>query len=128
MQEIVKITNLSKDFIVDNKVLHALSNINLTIEKQDIYGIIGLSGAGKSTLIRCINLLEKPTSGNVFFDGVDLTKIPNKELLFKRQKMGMIFQNFNLFDQRTVLKNVLYPLEIVGINKNKAKEMMRPGR
>ena len=122
MATIVEIKDLSKDFIVNEGILHALKNINLIIEKKDVYGIIGLSGAGKSTLIRCINLLEKPTSGSVIFDGIDLVNISEKELLAKRQKMGMIFQNFNLFDQRTVLKNVMYPLEIVGVNKKEAKE------
>ena len=122
MNPIVEIKDLSKDFIVNEGILHALKNINLVIERKDVYGIIGLSGAGKSTLIRCVNLLEKPTSGSVIFDGVDLVNISEKELLIKRQKMGMIFQNFNLFDQRTVLKNVMYPLEIIGVNKKEAKE------
>ena len=122
MDTIVEIKDLSKDFIVNEGILHALKNINLVIERKDVYGIIGLSGAGKSTLIRCVNLLEKPTSGSVIFDGVDLVNISEKELLAKRQKMGMIFQNFNLFDQRTVLKNVMYPLEIIGVNKKEAKE------
>ena len=122
MDTIVEIIDLSKDFIVNEGILHALKNINLVIERKDVYGIIGLSGAGKSTLIRCVNLLEKPTSGSVIFDGVDLVNISEKELLAKRQKMGMIFQNFNLFDQRTVLKNVMYPLEIIGVNKKEAKE------
>lgn len=122
MSNIIEISNLSKDFNSKNEVFHALQDINLNIEKKDIYGIIGLSGAGKSTLIRCINLLEKPTTGSVIFDGVDLTKITENELLKKRQKMGMIFQNFNLFDQRNVLKNVMYPLEIVKKSKKEAKE------
>ena len=122
MSNIIEISNLSKDFNSKNEVFHALQDINLNIEKKDIYGIIGLSGAGKSTLIRCINLLEKPTTGSVIFDGVDLTKITQNELLKKRQKMGMIFQNFNLFDQRNVLKNVMYPLEIVKKSKKEAIE------
>lgn len=123
MDTIIQVNNLYKDFIDQNgNVFHALSNINLKINKQDIYGIIGLSGAGKSTLIRCINLLEKPTQGNIVFEGIDLTNISNKELLEKRQKMGMIFQNFNLFEQRNVLKNVMYPLEIANVDKKVAKE------
>lgn len=121
-EDIVVIENLSKDYISNEGILHALKDVNLTIKSRDIYGIIGLSGAGKSTLVRCINLLEKPTKGNVIFQGSNLTLISKKELLKKRQKIGMIFQNFNLFDQRTVLKNVMYPLEIVGINKKEAKE------
>lgn len=122
MNDIVVIKNLSKDFIVNGEILHALKDVNLVIERQDIYGIIGLSGAGKSTLIRCVNLLEKPTKGSIYFKDIDLTTINKKELLKQRQKIGMIFQNFNLFDQRTVLKNVMYPLEIVGVNKKIAKE------
>ena len=121
-EDIVVIENLSKDYISNEGILHALKDVNLIIKSRDIYGIIGLSGAGKSTLVRCINLLEKPTKGNVIFKGSNLTLISKKELLKKRQKIGMIFQNFNLFDQRTVLKNVMYPLEIVGINKKEAKE------
>ena len=122
MAGIVEIKDLYKDFVMNEGVLHALKNINLTIEHQDVYGIIGLSGAGKSTLVRCINLLEKPTKGQVLFNGEDLMQISEQELLVKRQKIGMIFQNFNLFDQRNVLKNVTYPLEIIGINKKDAKE------
>ncbi len=122
MSFIVEVKDLSKDYLINDGIVHALKNINLAIEKQDIYGIIGLSGAGKSTLIRCINLLEEPTSGSVFFDGVDLTTVSRRELLLKRQKIGMIFQNFNLFDQRTVLKNVMYPLEIVGLSRKESRQ------
>ena len=107
---------------IKDGVLHALQDININIFEQDIYGIIGLSGAGKSTLIRCINLLEKPTSGSLIFDGKDLTKIGKKELLKERQRIGMIFQNFNLFDQRNVFKNVSYPLELARVNKKEIKE------
>ena len=122
MEPIIKIENLSKDYKVKNGILHALIGINIDIFKGDIYGIIGLSGAGKSTLIRCINLLEKPTDGSIIFDGKDLTKINKKELLKERQKIGMIFQNFNLLDQRNVYKNVAYPLEIAGVKKEAAKD------
>jgi D-methionine transport system ATP-binding protein len=122
MEPIIKIENLSKDYKIKNGILHALIGINIDIFKGDIYGIIGLSGAGKSTLIRCINLLEKPTDGSIIFDGKDLTKINKKELLKERQKIGMIFQNFNLLDQRNVYKNVAYPLEIAGVKKEAAKD------
>ena len=92
----------------------ALNNINLSIQKGDIFGIIGLSGAGKSTLVRCLNLLEKPTSGQVLFCGKDLSTLSNKELLETRQSIGMIFQNINLLNQRTTIGNICYPLEISG--------------
>ena len=124
MNPIIKISNLYKDFNVDGKIFHALQNINLEVMEKDIYGIIGLSGAGKSTLIRCINLLEKPTSGEISFLGEVLFSEKNitKNINIYRQKMGMIFQNFNLFEQRNVLKNVLYPLELAGIKGDEAKE------
>lgn len=90
----------------------ALKDINLEIPKGSIFGIIGQSGAGKSTLVRCINLLERPTSGKIIIDGRDITDLKGKELLDFRASVGMIFQNFSLFQQRTVLKNVLLPTEI----------------
>ena len=99
-----------------------MKNINLEIKDGEIFGIIGLSGAGKSTLIRCINLLEKPTNGEIYINGVDITKVTKKELLKMRTKIGMIFQNFNLLEQKTVLQNVLFPLEINKVNKTTAKE------
>lgn len=118
----IEIINLDKVYKTQNGQTVALKNINLKIEDNDIFGIIGLSGAGKSTLVRCINLLEKPTHGKVVIDGVDLTQVSKSELLRIRQKIGMIFQGFNLLAQRTVLKNVLFPAEVAGINKKVAKE------
>lgn len=97
---------------------HALCNVNLDIEDGDIFGIIGASGAGKSTLVRCINLLERPTQGRVFIDGEDVTELSGKRLLELRASIGMIFQNFSLFQQRTVLGNVTFPLEIRGEKKS----------
>lgn len=91
---------------------HALTDVSLTIEDGDIFGIIGESGAGKSTLVRCINLLERPTSGRIVIDGEDVTGYSGKQLLKLRSSIGMIFQNFSLFQQRTVLKNVTFPLEL----------------
>lgn len=119
---LIVIENLFKEFTVSNNKLHVLNNVNLVVENRDIYGIIGLSGAGKSTLVRCINLLEKPTSGKIFFDNQELTGLNKKELNLQRRKMGMIFQNFNLFDQKTVYKNVAYPLEIDKVDKVAIKE------
>lgn len=121
----IELKHLSKIYDNGKTKVEAIRDINLTIEDGDIFGIIGLSGAGKSTLIRCINFLEKPTEGQVIFDGVDLGTISHKELLKKRQSMSMIFQNFNLLSQRTALGNICYPLEIAGINKNQAKEKAR---
>lgn len=101
---------------------HALKDINLTIEDGSIFGIIGQSGAGKSTLVRCINLLERPTSGEIVIDGRDITGLSGKELLEFRASVGMIFQNFSLFQQRSVLRNVTFPLELhKGYNKAEAK-------
>lgn len=121
----IELKHLSKIYDNGKTKVEAIRDINLTIEDGDIFGIIGLSGAGKSTLIRCINFLEKPTEGQVIFDGVDLGTISHKELLKKRQSMSMIFQNFNLLSQRTALGNICYPLEIAGVNKNQAKEKAR---
>lgn len=118
---IIKVENLYKDFNNNNELLHVLQNVNLEVESGDIYGIIGLSGAGKSTLVRCINLLEEPTGGKVYFDGIDLTKLDKKGLNEQRQKMGMIFQSFNLFDQMNVYKNVAYPLQLAKVDKETIK-------
>lgn len=118
----IEIQNLNKTYGAAAGPITALQDINLTIEDGEIFGIIGLSGAGKSTLVRCINLLERPTSGKVILDGRDLTALPRRELLRTRQSIGMIFQGFNLLEQRTVLKNVCFPLEIAGVTKNDARK------
>lgn len=120
-QEIIKIQDLTKIYKVKKEEVVAIQNINLSIEEKDIFGIIGLSGAGKSTLIRCMNYLEKPTTGSVYFKGTNLAMLKNKDLRKIRQSIGMIFQNFNLLEQRTVLKNVLFPLEIAHVPKEEAK-------
>lgn len=122
MAEIIRLEKLTKIFQDKRNTTVAIKDIDLVIEQGDIYGIIGLSGAGKSTLIRCINLLEKPTSGAVFFEGTNLVELKDSQLRQTRQKIGMIFQNFNLMEQRTVLRNVLFPLEIAHIAKDTAKE------
>lgn len=121
----IELKHLSKVYNSGHNKVEAIKDINLTIEDGDIFGIIGLSGAGKSTLIRCINFLEKPTEGQVIFDGVDLGAISKKELLKKRQSMSMIFQSFNLLSQRTALDNICYPLEIAGVGKKEARERAR---
>ncbi len=118
----IEIKNLRKIYHTATGEIVALDDINLSIQDGEIFGIIGLSGAGKSTLVRCINLLEMPSSGQVILDSKSLTTLPKKELLKLRQNIGMIFQNFNLLEQRNVLSNVLYPLEIAGVDKKEAKE------
>lgn len=95
----------------------ALDDINLTIQDGEIFGIIGQSGAGKSTLIRCINMLEPPTSGEVLINGKDMTKLSQKELREERKHIGMIFQHFNLLSSRTVYENVAFPLELAKVPK-----------
>lgn len=106
--------------------IEALKDISLRVEKGEICGIIGESGAGKSTLIRCMNMLERPTSGKVIVDGVDLTKLGEKELREARKKIGMIFQHFNLLSSRTVYENVAFPLELQGLNKEEIREKVLP--
>lgn len=118
----IEIKDLNKTYQTAAGAIVALDNINLTISDGEIFGIIGLSGAGKSTLVRCINLLERPTKGDVVLDGKSLMQLPQKELLKTRQSIGMIFQNFNLLEQRNVLQNVCYPMEIAGIKKDEAHE------
>lgn len=121
---IVQIKNLCKSFGKSGEI-RVLEDISLDIEAGEIFGIIGMSGAGKSTLVRCINFLEKPTAGTVIFDGHDLSRLPKTELYRMRRSMGMIFQQFNLLMQRTVLDNVCFPMEISGIQKQNAKTRAR---
>ena len=118
----IELKHLCKTYKTSAREITALEDINLKIEDGEIFGIIGLSGAGKSTLVRCINLLEKPTSGDVILDGQNITTLKKKELLKLRQQVGMIFQGFNLLSQRNVLKNICFPMEIAGIDKKTAVE------
>ena len=101
----IELKHLGKIYSSASGSVEALKDVNLTIADGEIFGIIGLSGAGKSTLVRCINLLERPTSGEVWVDGRNLTTLSQKELLQVRRQIGMIFQSFNLLEQRTVLRN-----------------------
>ena len=121
----IEIRNLTKRFEVKGMTVTALDNISLGIEKGDIFGIIGMSGAGKSTLVRSINFLEKPTDGQVFVGGVDLATLSEKELRKKRSEIGMIFQNFNLLEQKSALDNICFPLEIAGMKRGEAKKKAR---
>ncbi|MGN1121461.1 MAG: methionine ABC transporter ATP-binding protein [Eubacteriales bacterium] len=118
----IELQHLSKVFRTASGEVEAVKDVSLKVEKGDIFGIIGLSGAGKSTLVRCINFLERPTSGKVIFAGVELDGLSHKELLETRRKIGMIFQNFNLLAQRTAIGNVCYPMEITGVPKKQARE------
>ena len=118
----IEIKNLSKTFKTADGTVDALKDISLTVNDGDIYGIIGMSGAGKSTLVRCINMLERPTDGNVIIDGVDIGSLSAAKLREVRRNVTMIFQSFNLLMQRTCLDNVCFPLELAGVNKVKAKQ------
>lgn len=118
----IELKNLCKNFKTEDGELEVLKNISLTVPDGEIYGIIGMSGAGKSTLVRCINMLEKPTSGTVIIDGKDMSSLSEKELREERRNITMIFQSFNLLMQRTCLKNVCFPLELAGVKKTEAKE------
>ena len=118
----IEIRHLNKTYRTADKDIVALEDINLTINDGEIFGIIGLSGAGKSTLVRCINLLETPSGGEVIVDGQSITALPRRELLQLRRSIGMIFQGFNLLEQRSVLRNVCFPLEIAGVKSKEARE------
>ena len=119
---IIQVQHLYKTFGTGEDAVHALEDINLDIQEGEIFGIIGLSGAGKSTLVRCMNLLERPTSGTVIVDGKEMTSLSERELRLARRKVTMIFQSFNLLMQRTCLKNVCFPMEISGVPAAQAKK------
>lgn len=114
----IKVKNLVKEFKIENKVFKAVNDVSFSVKQGEIYGIIGLSGAGKSTLVRCLNRLEEPTSGTIKIDGKIITSLSEKELLEERKDIGMIFQSFNLFEQKTVYKNIAYPLELLKMPKD----------
>ena len=118
----IEIKNLSKTFKTADGSLDALKNVSLTINDGDIYGVIGMSGAGKSTLVRCINMLERPTEGQILIDGVDMGSLSSKQLRDARRNITMIFQGFNLLMQRNCLKNICFPLELEGMKKEDAKK------
>ena len=125
MSKIVEVRNVSKTFLTKDGRVDALRDINLSVEAGDIYGIIGMSGAGKSTLVRCLNFLEVPTEGQVIVEGQELGKLSDKELRQLRSSIGMIFQNFNLLMQKSVLDNICFPLQIQGMKKKEAAEKAR---
>lgn len=124
----IELKHVSKTFDSDSGGVDALKDVSLTIEDGDIYGIIGMSGAGKSTLVRCINLLERPTAGEVVVDGQRLDTMAPAQLRAARREITMIFQRFNLLMQRTCLQNVCFPMELSGVKKadavRRAKELL----
>jgi len=122
---IIRLEGLGKEFKGGQGNVRALEDINLEIRPGEIFGIIGLSGAGKSTLVRCMNFLETPTEGEVYYEGVPLSKLKEAELRKIRQSMGMIFQQFNLLAQRNVLSNICFPMEIAGTPKKEAEARAR---
>ena len=123
--EMIRIEGLKKVYGSGPSAVTALNNINLTIHKGDIHGIIGMSGAGKSTLIRCVNRLDTPTEGRIFIDGRDILAMNGKDLRATRKRVSMIFQQFNLLMQKNVARNVRYPLEIAGVPRPKANERVK---
>ena len=125
MEPMIQVENLCKRFNTKGGTVEAAKNISFSIEKGEIFGIIGLSGAGKSTLVRCLNLLERPTSGTVRVNGKNLTELSEKELRKERQKIGMIFQHFNLLMQKNVIDNICFPLQIQGVKKKEARAKAR---
>ena len=122
----IELQHIDKVYHTASGDLHALKDINLTINEGEIFGIIGLSGAGKSTLVRCINMLEKPTSGKVMVDGQEMTALGEEQLRKARQNIGMIFQHFNLLSSRTVFGNIAFPLEIQGMDKAAIQKKVEP--
>ncbi len=122
---LIEIRNLTKTFGSGPAAVTALDDVSLDIEAGEIFGVIGLSGAGKSTLVRCINLLERPSSGSVVVSGADMTRLSARELREARRNIGMIFQGFNLLMQRTALENVRFPLELSHVPKAEADERAR---
>ena len=120
MEPIIEIKNLTKTFGSGENQVEALRDVNISVESGEIFGIIGLSGAGKSTLVRCINLLERPNEGQVLFHGQNMMTMTDKHLRLQRRKITMIFQSFNLLEQRTALDNICFPLELVGTPRTEA--------
>ena len=118
----IELKNISKSFPMADGTVDALKNVSLTIADGEIYGIIGMSGAGKSTLVRCINMLERPTSGEILIDGENIGALGSAELRKRRRKITMIFQGFNLLMQRSCLDNICFPLELAGVSKKEARK------
>lgn len=122
METIIQVQDVTKTFLGKDNQVEALKGINLDIHKGEIYGIIGMSGAGKSTLVRCLNFLERPTTGTILIEGKDLSALNEKELRKTRTEIAMIFQHFNLLMQRNVVDNICFPMEITGSSKKEARK------
>lgn len=118
----IDLKNIDVIFSSDNRVVTAVKDVSIHIDRGEIYGIVGYSGAGKSTLVRTINLLQRPTNGEVIVNGQDIMALNATELREARKKIGMIFQHFNLMEQRTIFENVAYPLKGSGLNKKEIAE------
>lgn len=121
----IKLENISKSFAINGKTVEAVKDVSLAIRQGEIFGIIGFSGAGKSTLVRCINLLEKPEKGRVIIDGEDISYYEGKELRHVRQKIGMIFQHFNLMPSRTVFENIELPLKLTKLSASERSQKIK---
>ena len=121
----IKLENISKSFAINGKTVEAVKDVSLAIRQGEIFGIIGFSGAGKSTLVRCINLLEKPEKGRVIIDGEDITHYEGKELRHVGQKIGMIFQHFNLMPSRTVFENIELPLKLTKLSASERSQKIK---
>lgn len=117
MSSYIRIEGLYKSFRNKGSNIQVLNGIDLEVQKGDIFGVVGFSGVGKSTLVRCLNRLEEPDRGKVFIGETEITALSKRELATKRRKIGMVFQNFNLFDAKTVFENIAYPLELEKIKK-----------
>lgn len=124
----IEVKNLTKIFSIDGKEFKAVDDVSFKVNAGEIYGIIGLSGAGKSTVVRCINRLEEPDGGDILVDGQSILALPHNELLKERKEIGMIFQAFNLFSQKTVYENIAFPLKISNYGKeeidNRVEELL----
>ena len=125
METVISLQHITKTFGAGENAVAALRDVSIDIRRGEIFGVIGLSGAGKSTLVRCINLLERPTSGTVVVDGEDMLSLSPGKLRRARRNIGMIFQSFNLLMQRTVLDNICFPLELAGVKRREAVERAR---
>lgn len=118
----IKLDHVTKKFEVNKKTVTAVDDVNIDVKKGEIHGVIGYSGAGKSTLIRCVNLLEKPTEGDIYIDNENITNLSTHNLRTIRTKIGMIFQGFNLLKTATVYDNIALPLKLLGLNKKEVKK------
>ena len=125
MEPIIQLKHLTKRFGGGEDEVRALEDVSIEIQPGEVFGVIGLSGAGKSTLVRCINLLERPTEGEVIVDGQDMTRLSDRQLREARKSIGMIFQSFNLLMQRTALDNICFPLELARVSRREAEARAR---